>query len=949
MAKSVKELYSRNELLDLKTRLDDAVRQGPSIQNAHQILEAIDAGLTDLLRQIQRDEHEWRDAFDAIKDPVFFHDEKYLIIRANQAYANCAGMRIQEIIGKPYWQVFPKSDAPLTHCHRCFEETNKVLLDEITTSEGSIYLSRGFAVRDEQGNYRYSVHILEDVSEQRRLQKEAEESMLRYRSLFESAPDAVFLADAQTGQLLDANPAAERLTGRSRAELITLHQSALHPADSIAKSDFIEHVDMGRTGRLHKPTEIPILHASGRIIPVEITTCVFQLTGRQVIQGVFRDVSNRIRAEGDLKEANSKLSQSLHLLEGIVESVPIRVFWKDRDLRYLGCNVLFAEDAGLSGPDDLKGKTDFDLSWKEQAEFYREDDRRVMDSGVAKLGYEEPQTTPDGNAIWLRTSKVPLHNDAGEVTGVVGIYDDITRQKQAEQDLLRSQTSLAEAQRIAHVGNWELDIVRQQIFWSEEMYSIFEIEAGGEAISHDTFLSGVHPEDRERVKNAYSKSVETKVPYDIVHRLLMPDGRIKYVRDMCVTHYGKDGQALRSLGTIQDITGQYLTEQALNRSNCALKAISRCNSVLVHANNETELLNKMCDVIIEEGGYRFAWIGYVEDDEDKYVRPVAYAGYENGYLDQLKITYADSEYGRGPAGRAVRCRELQVVHDTAKDVSFTPWRELAMERGYRSVLALPLINADENVFGVLVIYAGEPNAFDADALKLMQELANDLAFGILALRTRSERDHYLQAHQKSDERLKQVLVDTIHAVSLTVEKRDPYTAGHQYRVAQLSVAIGQELEMDADRLEGLRLGAMIHDIGKIYVPAEILNRPGRLSKAEFEMIKSHSEVGFDIIKDVQFPWPVAQMVLQHHERIDGSGYPKGLRGDEIILEAQILAVADVVEAITAHRPYRPAVGLDKALLEIETNRGTRYDPDVVDACLHLIRDKGFSFEETDKA
>ena len=188
-------------------------------------------------------------------------------------------------------------------------------------------------------------------------------------------------------------------------------------------------------------------------------------------------------------------------------------------------------------------------------------------------------------------------------------------------------------------------------------------------------------------------------------------------------------------------------------------------------------------------------------------------------------------------------------------------------------------------------------------------------------------------------------MDTIRAMSLTVEKRDPYTAGHQNKVAQLSVAIGRELGMDENRLEGLRLGATIHDIGKIYVPAEILNRPGRLSKAEFEIIKSHAEVGYDIIKDVRFPWPVADMVIQHHERMDGSGYPKGLKGEEIILEARILSVADVVEAISAHRPYRPAVGLDKALLEIEANRSILYDTEVANVCLRLIRDEGFTFNE----
>ncbi|OGI37095.1 MAG: hypothetical protein A2V91_07060 [Candidatus Muproteobacteria bacterium RBG_16_64_10] len=198
--------------------------------------------------------------------------------------------------------------------------------------------------------------------------------------------------------------------------------------------------------------------------------------------------------------------------------------------------------------------------------------------------------------------------------------------------------------------------------------------------------------------------------------------------------------------------------------------------------------------------------------------------------------------------------------------------------------------------------------------------------------------------RRSAERLKETLTDTIRAIALTVEKRDPYTAGHQNKVAELCVAIGRELGLDESRLEGLRLGATIHDIGKVYIPAEILNRPGKLSKAEFEMIQTHPEVGYDIVKDVKFPWPVGEMIFQHHERLDGSGYPKGLKGDAIVLEARILAVADVVEAMSSHRPYRPAIGPDKALAEIEQHRGMLYDTAVADACLKLFRERGFRFD-----
>ena len=205
-------------------------------------------------------------------------------------------------------------------------------------------------------------------------------------------------------------------------------------------------------------------------------------------------------------------------------------------------------------------------------------------------------------------------------------------------------------------------------------------------------------------------------------------------------------------------------------------------------------------------------------------------------------------------------------------------------------------------------------------------------------------------HKQTEEELRQsfkksqrILEETLGALVAAIEIRDPYTANHQRRVAQLACAIAKEMGLSEKQIGGIYRAGLIHDIGKINVPAEILSKPGSLTKVEFAMIKTHPQVGYDILKTIEFPWPVAQIVLQHHERMDGSGYPRGSALDNILLEAKILSVADVVEAMSSRRPYRPAHGIEEALLEISRKEGTLYDPEVVHTCVKLFTGKGFKF------
>lgn len=204
----------------------------------------------------------------------------------------------------------------------------------------------------------------------------------------------------------------------------------------------------------------------------------------------------------------------------------------------------------------------------------------------------------------------------------------------------------------------------------------------------------------------------------------------------------------------------------------------------------------------------------------------------------------------------------------------------------------------------------------------------------------SRRARMEEELRKSFCRLKRSLEDAISVLSRALEMRDPYTAGHQKRVTQLACMIGKEMGLDSDMMDGIRLAGLVHDIGKINVPSEILTKPGRLSQIEHDLIRLHPEAGFDILKDIEFPWPIADIVRQHHERMNGTGYPEGLKGEDIRIEARIIAVADVIDAMASHRPYRPAVGLEKALEEVEGRKGTLYDEDIVKACSRVLEKSG---------
>jgi HD-GYP domain-containing protein (c-di-GMP phosphodiesterase class II) len=364
-----------------------------------------------------------------------------------------------------------------------------------------------------------------------------------------------------------------------------------------------------------------------------------------------------------------------------------------------------------------------------------------------------------------------------------------------------------------------------------------------------------------------------------------------------------------------------------------LELNTEVNKIVMSALGAVDPLQRLCDALVEHGPYALAWIGLPSSKVEGEIDVAFSAGATEYPYDGMVSWSGSKETGRGPVGTAFRVGSTQVVNDLPTESLFAPWRQRAEEFGLGSCIAIPFAPAGRAA--VLAIYDHHIFTFDETSVLGLEAIARESEFGV--------------AHMQTMSHLAAALDGTLAALGQITETRDPYTAGHQMNVGtlgeSLAAAIAEKFGLDDAMVHLIKQAGEVHDIGKTCIPSEILTRPGRLSALEYEMVKSHTVVGYEILSKASLPWPIAEVALQHHERLDGSGYPNGLRAGEIILPAKIVAVADVVEAMTQHRPYRGGLGIEKALAEVVAGAGTLFDADVVAACLAVF-DTGFDFPKS---
>lgn len=381
-----------------------------------------------------------------------------------------------------------------------------------------------------------------------------------------------------------------------------------------------------------------------------------------------------------------------------------------------------------------------------------------------------------------------------------------------------------------------------------------------------------------------------------------------------------EGARKGAMISYRDVTIQHQRDQSL-------ELMTEVSRLMMFSKTEDEFLKSVCDAFVRVGGYTLTRIDAAVQDEEQSVRSVCFSG-PFGYVADAELSWSpDKKTGLGPIGTVLRTGVAIQIDDLMKNAPTEPWHELMEKFNLRSCVSIPLVLSNANA--VLTAYSSHTYAFPGRKFQRLLSMVHEVEFAAAHVTVLADTESALKG--------------TIAALSQMTETRDPYTAGHQATVGVLAREIALRMGLSTPLCELIRESGELHDVGKIAIPVELLTRPGRLSAIEFDLIKTHPIVGADILAKARLPWPIVDVALQHHERMDGSGYPFALKGDDVIMPARIIAVADVVEAMSQHRPYRPALGSELALAEIVSGAGTLYDEDVVQACLAVFR-AGFSFQ-----
>ncbi len=660
-------------------------------------------------------------------------------------------------------------------------------------------LTNASPVFNNNGDMIAGMVVFTDITDRKKSEEALQESERRISTLISNLPGMVYRCIKDNPfRMVFISEGCKQLTGYNAEDMlengIVTYSNLIHPDDRQRVLDELQQTLDDR-----QPYELfyRILTAKAEIKWVwEKGQGIIGKDDQIVaLEGFITDVSERMKAEEALQE-------SRQMLQSVLDTIPVRVFWKDKKSVYLGCNHIFARDAGLASPDEIVGKNDFELVWLDQAEQYRIDDRVVTASGLPKLNYEELQSTPDSKLIWRQTSKVPLRDTQGKVIGVLGTYEDITERKKAEEAL-------------------------RQSYEQTQMH-----------LKRVTILHNI------------DKAITTHTDLR-----LMVDAILKNIIDLI----GVDAVAL----LVPSLDGKTM-------------------DLAAHAGFPEQLLDNFGDLIDQ----------LLEDVK----KPKKQASF-----------FSNSQ--------TVESFETNHIH---------------LRSFFKSGAALPLLAKDQ-LKGILHIFSRQPIYFDSDWQNFLQALAMQTAIAI-------DNTEMFYKMEMTNLELSAAYEATIEGWSQALELRDKETKGHSERVTDLTLRIATTMGIPNEELIHIKRGVLLHDIGKMGIPDSILLKPGALTDDEWVVMRQHPLYAYQLLSPISYLHAAMNIPYCHHEKWDGSGYPRGLKEQEIPLAARIFAIVDVWDALCSSRPYRPAWTRKNALEYIQKEAGKHFDPAVAEAFFKVIQD-----------
>ena len=815
---------------------------------------------------------------------VVYVDEAGTVLYMNRVAEQIAGASREELVGRQIWGWSPLVDEESWPAlwRGAADGPLPDIEAPVVTPDGRRLVVSVALDRLERDEGDFMIVYVRDITLQRENEDRARETEARYGRLTDNLADIIFRYELEPERRLTyINPAVERITGYAPEECY---------ADPMLMLTMAHPEDAHLMAAALETREIPTaplvmrwIGKDGTVRWMESRLVPISNGGGRLtaVEGVTRDIT----AE---REATTRLAHSRDLLHHVVSHARSAIAIHDRDMRYIYVSETYLRDYGIAETDVI-GQNHYDV-FPDLPEKWREVHRQAL-AGKVSSADRDSYVRADGTVLWTRWECRPWYEADGSVGGVIVYTEVITDEVLAEQALRTSEAHLRTLVDTLPDLVWLKDPEGVYLSCNRRFGQFFgaPVEEILGRTDHDFIDEAAADSFRARDLAAMDADGPTVSEEEVV---FAGDGHREVLETITTPVVDAGGGVVGVLGVGRDITERKRTEQELSASNDLLSNLARLVPGVIYQ-------------------YRL-W------PDGRSAFPYASPGMNDIYEVTPEEVREDATPVFGHLHPDDYDQVVERIEHSARTLEtfYCEFRVVLPRQGlrWRWSQAHPERTADGGTLWHGIIS-------DITERKLADE----------------------EIHRQADE-LKRTLSGAVLAMSKVVESRDPYTAGHEVRVTELAVAVGAELGLESEELEGLRLAGMLHDLGKIAVPAEILSKPGRLNPAEFSIIQQHPQAGYDIIVAIDFSQPVALTVLQHHERLDGGGYPQGLAGDAILPQARILAVADVVEAMASHRPYRPSLGLGPALEEIRGGAGVRYDPDVAAACLRVFGD-GFAFSD----